>query len=180
MLRSPPYADEHDPHGDLRARRGRPRSADCGRDDSGAPARDGSDDRARRPVELQGAELAAEIARLQERLRPTTAPSASRNLFRFSAPGRRAIETAPVAPDVAPPPPPVLAPPPPRLTLVGLAEDVTDAGPVRTAIISGFGDVFLVKVGDRIGSRYRVTSVASDGAGLVDETDGATLHLSLK
>jgi hypothetical protein len=132
-----------------------------------------------RPVELQGAELAAEIARLQERLRPTTSPSASRNLFRFSAPGRRAIETAPVAPDV-PPPPPVLAPPPPRLTLVGLAEDVTDAGPVRTAIISGFGDVFLVKVGDRIGSRYRVTSVASDGAGIVDETDGATLHLSLK
>jgi hypothetical protein len=133
-----------------------------------------------RPVELQGAELAAEIARLQERLRPTTTPSASRNLFRFSAPGPRAIETSPVAPDVAPPPARVMAPSPPRLTLVGLAEDVTDAGPVRTAIISGFGDIFLVKVGDRIASRYRVTSVASDGAGLIDETDGATLHLSLK
>ena len=51
---------------------------------------------------------------------------------------------------------------------------------MRTAIISGFGDIFLVKVGDRIASRYRVTSVASDGAELVDETDGATLHLSLK
>jgi hypothetical protein len=94
-----------------------------------------------RPVELQGAELAAEIARLQERLRPTTAPSASRNLFRFSAPGRRAIEMSPVAPDVAPPPARALAPPP-RLTLGGLAEDVTDAGPVRTAIISGFGTSF--------------------------------------
>jgi hypothetical protein len=130
-----------------------------------------------RPVELQGAELAAEIARLQERLRPTTEPSTSRNLFRFNAPVRPTMDTPLVVPDALPPAPPAMRPP---LTLVGLAEDTTDAGVVRTAIISGFGDIFLVKAGDRVGSRYRVAAVASDGADLIDDTDGATLHLSLK
>lgn len=138
-------------------------------------------DRAR-PVELQGAELAAEIARLQERLRPTTAPSSSRNLFMFGAPGRRATDVVPAAPEMMLPPVPVRvpAPTPPRLVLVGLAEDVTDGGPVRTAIVSGFGDIFLVKVGEAVASRYRVVNVASDGVELVDETDGSTLRLSLK
>ncbi len=97
-----------------------------------------------RPVELQGAELAAEIARLQERLRPTTEPSTSRNLFRFNAPVRPTMDTPLVVPDALPPAPPAMRPP---LTLVGLAEDTTDAGVVRTAIISGFGDIFLVKAG---------------------------------
>ncbi len=136
-----------------------------------------------RPVELQGAELAAEIARLQERLRPTTAPSSSRNLFLFGAPGRRATDVVPAAPEemlLPPVPVRVPAPTPPRLVLVGLAEDVTDSGSVRTAIVSGFGDIFLVKAGETVASRYRVVSVASDGVELVDETDGSTLRLSLK
>lgn len=134
-----------------------------------------------RPIELQGAELAAEIARLQERLRPTAAPSSSRNLFMFGALGRRATEAVPTAPEVMPPPTVrVPAPTPPRLVLVGLAEDVTEGGPVRTAIVSGFGDIFLVKAGETVASRYRVVSVASDGVELVDETDGSTVRLSLK
>jgi hypothetical protein len=134
-----------------------------------------------RPVELQGAELAAEIARLQERLRPTTTPSSSRNLFLFGAPGRRATDVVPAAPEeMTLAPVRVPAPTPPRLALVGLAEDVTDSGPVRTAIVSGFGDIFLVKAGETVASRYRVVSVASDGVELVDETDGSTLRLSLK
>ena len=135
-----------------------------------------------RPVEVQGAELAAEIARLQERLRPTTTPSSSRNLFLFGAPGRRATDVVPALPEMMLPPVPVRvpAPTPPRLALVGLAEDVTDSGPVRTAIVSGFGDIFLVKAGETVASRYRVVSVASDGVELVDETDGSTLRLSLK
>ncbi len=133
-----------------------------------------------RPVELQGAELAAEIARLQERLRPTTAPSSGRNLFRFGAPGRGATVAVPPLPEDAAAP--VLAPSrvPPRLALVGLAEDATDDGPVRTAIVSGFGEIFLVKAGERVNSRYRVVSVAPDGVEIVDEIDGSTLRLSLK
>ena len=51
---------------------------------------------------------------------------------------------------------------------------------MRTAIVSGFGDIFLVKAGETVASRYRVVSVASDGVELVDETDGSTLRLSLK
>jgi hypothetical protein len=137
-----------------------------------------------RPVELQGAELAAEIARLRERLRPTTAPSASRNLFNFSAAGRREVDDgSPAA--MTPSGAPAVAvrtsdPPAPRLVLVGLAEDPSDQGPVRTAIVSGFGDIFLVKAGDAVTSRYRVVSVASDGVELSDETSGFTFRLSLK
>ncbi len=51
---------------------------------------------------------------------------------------------------------------------------------MRTAIVSGFGDVFLVKAGERIASRYRVVTVAGDGVELVDEADGSTLRLFLK
>src|SRR4051812_36864360 len=79
------------------------------------------------PVELRGAELAAEIARLHERLRPGAVPQLpARNLFEFSrrAPAR-----------VAPPAPtpvvtqPIVAPAlPPAVKLIGIAEDAGDTG----------------------------------------------------
>src|SRR5262245_14627227 len=48
------------------------------------------------PIDLRGAELADEIARLRERLRPTTTPSQpARNLFTFRA--GRARAAAPIA-----------------------------------------------------------------------------------
>src|SRR5205809_7934315 len=49
------------------------------------------------PIDLRGAELADEIARLHERLRPTTTPNQpGRNLFSFRAARARAAElTAP-------------------------------------------------------------------------------------
>src|SRR5262245_33355381 len=78
------------------------------------------------PVELRGEELAAEIARLRERLHPNVAPQAPRrNLFEFSArtaPGRTAA-SAPAAAPVEIAAPVITAPP---LKLVGIAED---AGP---------------------------------------------------
>src|SRR5262245_20643867 len=96
------------------------------------------------PVEMRGAELAAEIARLRERLRPTIAPQTpSRNLFEFytRVPPRPSTVAVPVdaAADSAPP---VIAPPP--LKLVGIAEDEGPEGAVRTAIISALsGELFF-------------------------------------
>src|SRR5688572_29437770 len=56
--------------------------------------------RAATPVEIHGAQLAAEIARLRDRLRPTTPPQApGRNLFQFSRSNARRAATAPVAPE---------------------------------------------------------------------------------
>jgi hypothetical protein len=132
-------------------------------------------------VELRGAALAAEITRLRERLRPTSVPQLpSRNLFEFS-------RTAPARPDApaphdlaegeAPQPP---APAAPLLKLVGMAEDPGPDGPVRTAIISGFGQLFLVKEGERVTSRYQVAALSGAAAEIRDLGDNSTVTLVLK
>ena len=127
-------------------------------------------------VEANGAALAAEIARLHDRLHPTTAPQQpARNLFAFSATraARPPVAEPVVEPVLAAPP----QSPPPTLRLVGIAED---AGPVRTAIVSGSGELVLAKEGDAVTSRYRVEHIAGDGVDLKDVNDGTTLHLDLK
>jgi hypothetical protein len=130
------------------------------------------------PVEANGAELAAEIARLRDRLRPRTPPERpSRNLFEFhAAPQPRALDIAPpTASDNV-----VTAPTPFPLRLVGIAEDEGPEGPVRTAIISGQGDLWLAKQGDEIARRYRVLQIAADAVDLQDLTDGSLLPLQLR
>jgi hypothetical protein len=64
--------------------------------------------------------------------------------------------------------------------LSGIAEDVTAEGVSRTAIISGFGQLFLVKEGDSVTDRYRVAKISSDVVELSDLTGGAVLRLALK
>ena len=124
-------------------------------------------------VDASGAELAAEIARLHDRLHPTTAPQQpARNLFEFTlraAPIPAPDRVADAAPAVAREP--AAESPDPALTLIGVAED---AG-VRTAIISGRGQLFLVKEGDLVGERYRVAHVGTDAVDLEP-----SLHLALK
>ena len=125
-------------------------------------------------IELQGAELAAEVARLRARLRPTDEPQhPARNLFQFAARAaqRPAADDRPLepsAPAVAPP-----APPTPSVTLVGFAVEST----VRTAIISAFGDVFLLKEGNALASQYEVVRVGVDAVELTSLRDGTTLTL---
>jgi hypothetical protein len=126
-------------------------------------------------IELQGAELAAEVARLRARLRPTDPPQEpARNLFQFDS---RAVRSSPAAADLAPIPLPIAAaPPPPPLTLIGFAAE----GAIRTAIISGFGDLFLVKEGDRIGAQYRVSRVDADGVEVTNVSDDTTFTIRLQ
>lgn len=137
------------------------------------------------PVELRGAELAAEIARLRERLHPTTEPQQpTRNLFHFSraAAPPRGSATAPTSPPAPAPsevPTPRQAAPPP-LKLVGIAEDPGPDGPVRTAIISGFGQLFFVREGESVGARYRVQNLSGEVAELTDLVDSTTYRLTLK
>jgi hypothetical protein len=132
------------------------------------------------PIELRGAELASEIARLHERLRPTAAPQQhpARNLFQFrSSKPRSAPAQAPALTETAS----ALVPPP--LKLSGIAEDPGPDGPLRTAIISGQGQLFLVKEGEMVTSRYRVAKISADVVELVDVTEvgaNTTVHLSMR
>jgi hypothetical protein len=131
------------------------------------------------PIEARGAELASEIARLHDRLRPTATPlQPGRNLFAFHA--------APVAPVAAALPAPAIVAAPPRapaqpaLKLDGIAEDPGPDGPVRLAIISGEGQLFMVKEGEAVTPRYRIVKIAADVVELADVGDGTTRRLALK
>jgi hypothetical protein len=134
-------------------------------------------------VERKGEALGAEIARLRARLRPSVEPQQpSRNLFEYgskatprseSPSDRLADRTADEAPQ------PVIQALPP-LRLVGLAEDPGPDGPVRTAFISGAGDLYLAKQGDVLAARYEVTQISGAGVVLTDLTTQTTINLALK
>ena len=130
--------------------------------------------------DARGAALDADVSRLAARMRPDVAPSEpGRNLFQFGAP--KPAPPPPVASRAAlAEPPPALPPRPPAFTLDGLAENPGVEAPVRTAIISGAGQLFLVKVGDPVTPRYRVAKIGADAVELTDLSTGATLRLALK
>lgn len=130
-------------------------------------------------VDKSGAELAVEVKRLHERLRPSDPPVHSRDLFRYAARPSAAVP-APAVPVTKPPSEQPLAALVAPLKLEGLAEDHGDQGEVRTAIISGFGDIFLVKEGDSVTARYRVAKISSDAVELTDLTDNTPLRLALR
>ena len=132
-------------------------------------------------IDLRGADLAKEIARLHERLRPDATPrQPARNLFSFHA---ARVGAAPVVAEPRPAlveaPAPV-APPPAPFKLVGIGEDPGANGPVRTAFISGDGQFFVAKEGDSITARFKVTKISADVVEITDVTDGATHRLPLK
>ncbi len=130
-------------------------------------------------IEARGAELAREIARLHEWMPPVAAPhSSGRNLFQFSAPRPRPAAERPhtlaVLSEIS------AAPLPPPLKLSGIAEDPGPDGPIRTAIISGPGQLFLVKEGQMVTSRYRVAHISADVVELTDLTTNVPLRLAIK
>ncbi len=130
-------------------------------------------------IDASGEALAAEIARLHDRLRPTTSPRLGRDLFQFVAarpPVAQAVQALPEAP-AAPAPEPA-----PAITLVGIAQDSPETGAARTAIISTPSQLFLAKEGDDVTSgsvRYRVRKISADAAELV-AADQTILRLALK
>jgi hypothetical protein len=132
------------------------------------------------PIDARGIELANEVARLRDRLRPTTPPTRSRrNLFTFRAAGQpRAM------PDVrtAPPATETLLPriTEPQLKLAGVAENAGPDGPDRTAIISGDGQLFMVKEGDSLTARYRVVRISPDAVELADAETGTIRRLAMR
>lgn len=120
--------------------------------------------------------------RLRERIAAAPLPEQPvRNPFAFrESPTRR--EPAPVraVQAVADAQAPFVAPEPP-LTLIGVAERQSPAGPTRTAMIATGGDeLLMVGVGDSVLGRYTVTAIGPDAAQLSDVTTGATRSLALQ
>jgi hypothetical protein len=120
--------------------------------------------------------------RLHSRLTHAPAPAVNtRNLFSFApvaaprASERRASSPAP-EPDAAPMPPPPLP-----LILMGIAENPSPTGPVRTAILGATGDeIYMVTVGQTIAARYSVTAFGADAIELKDLATGGFRRLALK
>jgi hypothetical protein len=128
------------------------------------------------------APTAAVIAamRLHEWSAPALARGrAERDIFTFKR--RPARSAAPLAPS-----PGLLAagdgaqPQLVPFTLIGFAEDTGPDGAVRTAIISGQGQLYLVKEGEAVGRIYQVGKILPDGVELLDATGGPSLRLALK
>lgn len=70
-------------------------------------------------------------------------------------------------------------PPRPQLRLVGMAEQAEGDSTVRTAVIAAFGDVYLVRVGDRLGERYEVAAVGADTVEVLDTLTQQVFSLRL-
>jgi hypothetical protein len=133
------------------------------------------------PIDVHGTELANEVARLRDRLRPTTPPTrARRNLFTFKAAGRpRAMPDGGIVPPTSTDAPPFRIAEP-ALKLAGIAESAGPEGPERTAIISGDGQLFMVKEGDPVMVRYRVVRISPDAVELADVEASAIRRLVMK
>jgi hypothetical protein len=151
-----------------------------GRSSDQADRRAADDERQPAPALFDIDEAAA---RLRTRQRESPAPrEGGRNPFDYAhmtAPTPAAAPTPPPADAIAPAPP--AAPPPPLFTLSGIADKTGEDGkPVRTAVISGLGQLFFAKVGDAVGGRYTVAAIGADAVELRDMTTGETVRLALQ
>lgn len=140
---------------------------------------------ARSPSPRRDAQPASDIeqqaTRLQSRLRAERAYSApQRNPFRFDAREAAGSEIAERDPIPELPTDPVdLAPPAPPVSVAGIAEEQTDGGVVRTAILSSPMGVLLVREGEEILGYYRVTRIEGEAVEVVGLADGVPLRLTL-
>jgi hypothetical protein len=137
-----------------------------------------------KPVETSGTEsLASDVQAQAERLRTRLAAapvlqSPSRNPFAFT-PRETPKPREPRVVEAAAPEP--LPPVEPAIELIGMTTRQTAEGPIRTAVISALsGELFLVKEGEMIATRYKVATVAADTVELADLITGATRQLTLK
>jgi hypothetical protein len=124
-----------------------------------------------------GTALSNEIARLGRRPQPVASPQRVRDLFRFATAAPRKTPAAPIVLPVSAEPP---VPAPPAFRLIGVAEDTAAGNPVRTAIISAPGQLYVVREGERIASRYGVARISPDVVELVDTANSTELRLALK
>lgn len=135
-------------------------------------------------VEALAADVQSQAARLKQRIATAPAPQApARNPFSFAdpSPTPRPSRMQRRAEAIGSPPLANPEPPEPELTLLGVAEQQTPDGVVRTALLGGRGEeLFMVVAGQNLAGRYRVVAVGADAVELKDELTGLTRRLTLK
>ncbi len=120
--------------------------------------------------------LDVEAARLAaHREARAAASTATRNPFRFAV--RQSAVPRVAAPVDAPAAPPVFRRPL-RLRLAGIASDVVDGAPRRTAILTGTAGVVLAQAGEQVDG-FTVTAIGDQDVTLTSLDDGRTERLSL-
>lgn len=128
-------------------------------------------------------DVQSQASRLRQRLATAPAPKGPvRNPFAF---GTREVRDARRMPlPLAPTSPRLEAervPVEPSLSLLGIAEQNTPAGLIRTAMIStGGDDLIMVTEGQTVAVRYRVVAIGADAVELKDVATGATRRLALQ
>ena len=125
-------------------------------------------------------DVQAQAVRLRTYLSSAPTPQRpARNPFEFAP--RATSPRRPSGPPVQPPPPTATVFPEPIMSLVGIAADQSVDGPVRTAVITAeTGEIFIVKVGEFIGARYKVESIGTDAVELSDRANGTLRRLALR
>jgi hypothetical protein len=142
------------------------------------------------PVQEATDVLAFDVEREGERLRvrvansPVPRPS-GRDPFQFGTPRvpppRRLARLAPMAPAVTAADPADDDPTPPiRIKLIGMAERDTPDGVVRSAVLSGPSDVYIVVIGDQLLGRFTVKAIGADAVELDDSGTGQPVRLALR
>lgn len=138
-------------------------------------------DDAERVVSL-AADVQKQAGRLRQRLLAAPAPQApTRNPFAFAErrlpPSRMQPQSSPT-PHIEPSPSVTELP----LALIGIAEEQTAAGLVRTALVAGptDDDLHMLTTGQTLADRYHVVTVGSDAVELRDLVTGAVRRLALK
>ena len=133
---------------------------------------------------VQKAVAGADIQQLAEglhvRLRNDNYQTPGRDLFHFQTrPARPAIVSQSPRPvvEAAPPPPP---PPLPPLSLSGVATDMVDGSPRRSAVLSAPANVLIVREGETVAGLYKVLSIGEDSVELEALADGSHRTLRLK
>jgi hypothetical protein len=142
------------------------------------PDAGGPSERAAPPAEPLLFDLQTEAARLRARLDAAPAPlPRGRNPFRFerlARPTTTLREASRFRDGSAPSPLAAPAPASPSsaamsLRFIGVAEQLTDAGLQRVAILSTGQELFHATPGDLVAGRYRVRAIGADAVELLDE-----------
>lgn len=114
--------------------------------------------------------LAAETERLRERLSVVAARKPmTRNPFRFASKATQSSWNE--APDSVALLAAVVPSGPPPIVLLGVAESTRGEALERTAILSLSDELFLVKEGEPVGPRHRVSHIGADDVELVEAGD---------
>jgi hypothetical protein len=145
-----------------------------------AADRGGARPRAETPVAVSAPAPAGQPVLLDAR-RPAAVAAGRRNPFKLAwrAP-RRAAEAASRGAEPPPPPPLSAMPDGPVLTLVGVTDSSAGGRQVRTAIVSGVGELWLTAEGGTIAGRFRVERIHDDRVDLHDSVTGSTRVLRLR